>query len=80
MSEIGVREARARLPQLLKRVEAGERFVITRHERPVAELIPYRGVDRDQVRTAIESLREFRESHSLGGLAIRELIGEGRRY
>lgn len=80
MSEIGAREARAHLPQLLERVEAGERFVITRHKRPIAELIPYRGVDTDQIRAAIDSLREFRESHSLGGLAIQELIGEGRRY
>lgn len=80
MSEVGVFEAKTHLPRLLKRVQAGERFVITRHERPVAELIPYRGADMDQVRTAIENLRELRESHSLGGLSIRELIEEGRRY
>ena len=80
MSEIGILEARTRLLQLLKRVQAGESFIITRHERPVAELIPYRGVDTDQVRTAIENLKEFRKSHSLGGLSIRELIEEGRRY
>lgn len=80
MSEIGVFEAKTHLPRLLKRVQAGERFVITRHKRPIAELIPYRSVDRDQVRTAIENLREFRKSHSLGGVSIRELIEEGRRY
>lgn len=80
MSEIGVFEAKTHLPRLLKRVQAGERFVITRHERPIAELIPYRSADRDQVRTAIENLRELRKSHSLGGLSIRELIEEGRRY
>lgn len=80
MSEIGVFEAKTHLPRLLKRVQAGERFVITRHERPVAELIPYRGVETDQVRTAIENLKEFRRSRSLGGLSVRELIEEGRRY
>ncbi len=80
MSKIGVFEAKTHLPRLLKRVQAGERFVITRHDRPVAELIPYRGTDKDQVGTAIENLREFRKSHSLGGLSIRELIEEGRRY
>ena len=80
MSEIGVFEAKTHLPRLLKRVQAGERFVITRHERPVAELIPYRGVETDQVRAAIENLREFRKSQSLGGLSVRELIEEGRRY
>ncbi len=40
MSEIGVLEVRTGLLRLLKLVEAGERFVITRHDRPVAELIP----------------------------------------
>ena len=42
MSEIGAFEAKTHLPRLLKRVQAGERFVITRHNRPVAELIPFR--------------------------------------
>ena len=40
MAEIGAFEAKTHLPRLLKRVQAGERFVITRHNRPVAELIP----------------------------------------
>jgi prevent-host-death family protein len=38
MSEIGAYEAKTHLPKLLERVEKGERFVITRHGRPVAEL------------------------------------------
>ena len=80
MSEIDVFEARTHLPRLLQRVQAGERFVITRHDRPVAELIPYRGAGTDQVRAAIENLKEFRRSHNLGGLSIRGLIEEGRRY
>lgn len=80
MSEIDVFEARTHLPRLLQRVQGGERFVIARHDRPAAELIPCRGVDKDQVRTAIENLEELRKSHNLGGLSIRELIEEGRRY
>lgn len=81
MSEIGVFEAMAELPLLLERVQAGESFVITRRERPVVELIPCRGADTEQFRTAIENLKELRESHRLGGgLSIHELIEEGRRY
>ena len=45
MSEVGAFEAKTNLPRLLKRVQAGERFVITRHNRPVAELIPFRERD-----------------------------------
>ena len=80
MSEIDAAEAKTHMLRLLERVQAGERFVITWRGRPIAELTPFRGVDRDRVRTAIDSLREFRESHSLGGLAIRGLIEEGRRH
>ena len=80
MSEIGAFEAKTRLPQLLRRVQAGERFVITRHNRPVAELIPVRAHDSDKVRSAIESLKAFQETHSLGGLSVRRIVEAGRRY
>ncbi len=40
---IGAFEAKTQLPRLLRRVQAGERFIITRHGRPVAELVPYVG-------------------------------------
>ena len=80
MSEIGAFEAKTHLPQLLQRVEAGERFIITRHSRPVAELVPYRSHDSGKVRTAIEALKRFQRTHSLDGLPIRQLIEESRKY
>ena len=49
MSEIGAFDAKTRLPQLLQRVEEGERFVITRYGRPVAELVPFRLRDSGRV-------------------------------
>ena len=80
MSEVGAFEAKTQLPQLLKRVEQGERFVITRHRQPVAELIPFRQRDTDRIRAAIDGLKEFQRTHSLGGVSVREMIEEGRRY
>ena len=80
MSEVGAFEAKTHLLQLLKRVEQGERFVITRHEHPVAELIPFRPRDTDSIRAAIDGLKEFQQTHSLGGLSVRRMIEEGRRY
>ena len=59
MSEIGALEAKIRLPQLLQRVEAGERFVITRHGLPVAELVPFRLRDSGRVRNAIDALKKI---------------------
>ena len=80
MPEIGASEAKTNLPQLLKRVQAGESFVITRHGRPVAELIPFRMHDAGKIRTAIDDLKAFQKTHDLGGLPVRQMIEEGRRY
>lgn len=40
MEEIGVRELRQHASRFLRRVAAGERFVVTDHGRPIAELTP----------------------------------------
>ena len=80
MSEVGAFEAKTHLPRLLKRVQQGERFVITRHNQPVAELIPFRHRDDDRIRAAIDGLKEFQRKHSLGDLSIRRMIDEGRRF
>lgn len=42
---VNVQEAKTRLSELLKRVEAGEDVVIARAGRPIAELRPVRQVD-----------------------------------
>lgn len=80
MSEIGAFEAKTNLPRLLKRVQAGERFVITRHNHPVAELIPFRERDSGRVRDAIDDLKAFQKAHSLGAPSVRQMIKEGRRH
>lgn len=45
-SAIGVADARARLSQLIDRVEAGEEITLTRAGRPVARLVPHEGARR----------------------------------
>ncbi len=40
MTMIAVAEAKARFSELLDRVRRGERFVVARHGRPVAALVP----------------------------------------
>ncbi|MDE2655487.1 MAG: type II toxin-antitoxin system prevent-host-death family antitoxin [Gemmatimonadetes bacterium] len=79
MSRIGAFEAKTHLPRLLRRVQAGERFVITRHNQPIAELIPFQAHNDATVRAAIADLKDFQRTHSLGGLSIREMIEEGRK-
>ncbi len=79
MPHIGAYEAKTKLSRLLRRVEAGERFVITKHGRPVAELISFRPDDSEKVQVAIDDLRAFRKTHCLDGLSVQEMIEEGRR-
>jgi len=80
MAEVGAFEAKTHLPRLLERVQKGERFVITKHGHPVAELIPFRKRDPDKIRAAINNLKAFQKTHSLGGVSVREMIEEGRKY
>jgi prevent-host-death family protein len=80
MAEIGAYEAKTHLSELLERVRKGERFVITKHGQAVAELRPIAGRTLEERRAAVERMAAFQATHDLGGISLRELIEEGRRY
>ena len=80
MITVGSYEAKTRLSALLDKVEQGEKVTITRHGVPVAVMEPVGAPDRAKVRQTIDKIRRHREGKSLGGITIRELIEEGRRY
>ena len=80
MRTIGAFEAKNRLSELLQAVENGEEIMITKHGKPVARLAPVDQFDREKVREAIEWLKRTRKERSLGGLKIKDLINEGRRF
>lgn len=77
MFEVGAYDAKTHLPKLLERVEKGERFVITKHGRPVAELLPIARPDPDAVRRTIADIRAFRETLRERGVQIRKLLKKG---
>jgi prevent-host-death family protein len=80
MGEIGAFAAKTHLAELLARVERGEEFVITRHGRPVARLVPVqRRPDLAERERLIEEIKALRRGQALGGLSWRELRDEGRR-
>ena len=80
MVEIGSYEAKTHLPELLKRVEAGERITITRHGRAIAQLVPVPGSRERTADEAVLGLLELRGRHRLGpDLSVRDLIDEGRQ-
>jgi prevent-host-death family protein len=83
MTAIGVYDAKTQLPKLLERVSRGERFIITKHGRPIAELIPAGANEAPEMKEIIQQMQEWqeREGPTLGpGLTIRELREEGRRF
>ncbi len=61
---LGADEARKRLPELLKRAEAGEQTLIRRHSKPIAALVPLHQRFTPQ-RQALASLRG--SGHGLWG-------------
>ncbi|CAA9521393.1 MAG: Prevent host death protein, Phd antitoxin [uncultured Thermomicrobiales bacterium] len=82
MKTVGSYEAKTHLPRLLAAVAKGETFTITKHGVPVAELGPPRNGTKPDVEAMIAAWEETqrRENITLGGLSIREMIDEGRRF
>ena len=68
-----------RLSELIARVAQGERITITKEGAPVAVIQPIARSATKPIRETITQLREFRKSHHLNGMTIREMIDNGRR-
>lgn len=77
-------EAKTRFGELLERVARGEEVVITRHDKPVARLVPEGAPRLDDVRRAVQGLRDLQErirrrQGRLSAREVRKAIDEGRR-
>jgi prevent-host-death family protein len=79
-------EAKTRFGKLLERVARGEEIVITRHEKPIARIIPEGRRNLDEVRDAVADLRELRRKiadrigrRALNRTDVKSLIEAGRR-
>ena len=79
METIGAYEAKTHLSKLLDRVAKGEQIIITRHGSPVAILQPADKEKQIDVAAVIQKMRKFRKSHRLNGLAIKDMIEQGRK-
>lgn len=75
---MGAFEAKTKLSELLERVQRGESFTITKHDRPVALLSAYASEKAGRCREAAVILRRLRHCYTLGGVDVRELREEGR--
>ena len=87
VASITALEAQTRFGQLLDRVSRGEEVVVTRHDKPVARILPAGRPAREEVCTATEGLRELRraiamrrgDQPALTADDIKSLAEEGRR-
>ena len=76
MAEIGAYQAKTHLPRLLERVQQGERFVITKHGRPIAELVPFGGLNVERIREALDTIRTVRRALSRRKIRLEDVLGE----
>ena len=81
MKTVGAFQAKAQLSRLLDDVERGETVTITRHGHPVAVLAPARSARGHRDGEALlAEMKRLRKGVKLGGIKIRDLITEGRKY
>jgi prevent-host-death family protein len=61
MATITAFDAKTRFGELLERVAAGEEIVITRHDKPVARIVPEGRPRLEEVRRAVTGLRQLQQ-------------------
>lgn len=87
MATVTAFEAKTRFGQLLERVARGEEVVITRHDKPVARLVPEGRPDLGAIRQSAAALRNLRNRIALRTSGtpkltlkdVRSAVTEGRR-
>jgi antitoxin (DNA-binding transcriptional repressor) of toxin-antitoxin stability system len=82
MRTVSVAQAKAQLPSLLQAAEAGERVLITRHGKPVAEVRAVGGFDVDPddpygLKWLAERRAQFTPMQQSAADLIREMRDEG---
>lgn len=86
MNTVTALEAKTRLGELLDRVARGEEVIITRHDKPVARIVPEGGPNLNNIRKGVSALREVQEAIQkrtkgkapLSDAEVRAAIDEGR--
>jgi prevent-host-death family protein len=72
-------EAKNKLSALVAEVERGVEVTITRRGVAVAKLVPVAPTfDREKARRAADGLRKASRGTTLGGIAVKDLVNEGR--
>jgi len=76
--EIGSYDAKTKLPEILRRVEAGETFTITNRGKAVADLIPSKSSSREKAKQAIDNLLKMAKTTASDDV-LQSLKDSGRK-
>ncbi len=77
--EVGSYEAKTKLPELLRGIQAGKRYTITLRGEAIADLVPAESNKRSDAATAVKEMRVFMRSRApKDDLDLKALIDEGR--
>ena len=87
METVGLFEAKTHLSELIARAERGEEVIITRHNKPVAKLVPINEISPELLQQRLKLLAELqdigRRMEAEGGpITVEEILqwrDEGRR-
>lgn len=77
--EIGSYDAKTKLPELLREVQAGQCFTITLRGKPVAQLVPANRAQASLRSKAIAAMRAFPKVKEVSSESVQAWIAEGRR-
>ncbi|MGH8217771.1 MAG: type II toxin-antitoxin system Phd/YefM family antitoxin [Steroidobacteraceae bacterium] len=77
--QIGAYEAKTKLPELLRQVQAGKQFTITNRGKAIADLVPSLANRPKDPAAAIDRYLAFKKEHPVRTkVDIKALIEEGR--
>lgn len=76
--EVGAYEAKTKLPELLRGVQAGKRYTITHRGQAIADLVPVDEGRRHDAAEAVEEMKRFMAESPVAGVDVKALIEEGR--
>jgi len=81
-SSVGTFHAKTNFSQLLERVAKGEEITITKHDRPVARLVPADRPSRERVAGIFRQMDALRQSlpKSKDKTSLKELISHRKRF
>jgi prevent-host-death family protein len=77
-TEIGAFDAKTKLSEILRKVEQGERFTITKRGRAVADVVPSRLKDRQRAHEAVRRLLAMPKIEGIPPETVKAWIEEGR--